>query len=188
MKEITKEELATILCENLQIRITSLQNKDLQIIGIDETVDKIYSAINKPEPKKFEVWKPKDGDTYYYVTSGGTATKTFYTNSDFDNQAYSIGNCYKTEQEALNHAAHLKAKKKLQDELAVMNAEANGGVEFDKNLAEYWLHWNGEALDNDGCFASEFPLHVRIHAKFDYETTIGTLTKEEVRLAFGVFE
>ncbi len=175
MKEITREQIREILNKEM------VQNS---------TVDKIYELLTQPEPKKFEVWKPKDGESYCHIANreSNCTTNTYWANDYFDKNAYSIGNCFKSEQEAQNHLAHLKAKKKLQDELAVMNAEANGGVEL--LSPNYFLLYDIDTnkLATESGWITNFPLHESYYDKYDNETTIGTLTEEEVRLAFGVFE
>lgn len=177
MKEITREQIREILNKEM------VQNS---------TVDKIYELLTQPEPKKFEVWKPNLGDKVFSIT-GMAIDRVFsfeYDDTTVSKYLYAMGLIFRTRQDAFNHVAHLKAKKKLQDELAVMNAEANGGVEYVEDRESYHLHYDVKhwSLDSGSNWKSDVILHPAISETFDGLTTIGTLTEEEVRLAFGVFE
>lgn len=180
MKEVTKEEIRELLTKEV-------------VQSTDVLVEKLYDYFNKPEPKKFEVWKPEFGEykeTYIYITDNGRFSTSIWQNKELDQQRYDIGNVYPLiGKKAENHVKHIKAKKKLQDELAVMNAEANGGVEYMENEnAEYLLYGMGSKDLQVHRYKSDFIVNPKIIGNVRGETTIGTLTEEEVRLAFGVFE
>ena len=180
MKEITREQMKDWRDE--------IVNDPQSIDMLSELTDKINKYFSQPEPKKFEVWKPKDGECYFIMNGNGKVERYKLIGTFGDKLSYSIGNCFKTEQDALNHVKHLKAKKKLQDELAVMNAEANGGVELLKPKFFLQYDLDNQNLSSSSSWITYFPLHVSYIGRFDNQTTIGTLTEEEVRLAFGVFE
>ena len=63
----------------------------------------IYDRNNIEIYKEF--WKPQINETYWYITSCGAITDTFYTGDDADVDVYekqrvNIGNCFQTREEA----------------------------------------------------------------------------------------
>ena len=49
-------------------------------------------------------WKPKTGDTYYYISYGFEAAGVHWSGDYGDNLVYNSGNCFKTEEEAQKYA------------------------------------------------------------------------------------
>lgn len=49
-------------------------------------------------------WKPKVGDTYYYISYGFEAAGVHWSGDYGDNLVYNSGNCFKTEEEAQKYA------------------------------------------------------------------------------------
>ena len=47
-----------------------------------------------------KVWKPKRGDDYFYIAGRGCVEDDSWQNWSEDNERYSIGNCFKTYEEA----------------------------------------------------------------------------------------
>lgn len=80
-------------------------------------------------------WKPDRKDVYYHLYSGGNiGSAIFYPGSDGDEGRLSIGNCFKTEEDAQAMAGWLRARQRLID----------GGAEFinsvgvdDEDIAYY---------------------------------------------------
>lgn len=69
-------------------------------------------------------WKPKNGDTYYYIIDDNGVWKIGWTDSLTDLGFFSIGNCFRTEQEAEEAAdsGELLAKlRKYYDEYGEVN-------------------------------------------------------------------
>lgn len=67
-----------------------------QNIGLAET---IINEINEKYgiPKR---WRADDGDTYYYIGSGGEVWSTEEISSDEDDDNYKLGNYFVTDEEA----------------------------------------------------------------------------------------
>lgn len=63
-----------------------------------EQLLKLIEKANKKdaEPK---VWKPKDGDKYYFIDSSKISSYD-WTSHDVDKKLYAIGNCFRTEEKA----------------------------------------------------------------------------------------
>lgn len=49
-------------------------------------------------------WKPKVGDTYYYIDCFFNVVDDHWSDGRLDNSAYNNGNCFKTEEEAQKYA------------------------------------------------------------------------------------
>ena len=61
-------------------------------------------------------WIPNRDDDYYFTFSDGDiGNATFYLNDDNDNGRLSIGNCFRTKEEALLMVKWLKARQRLID-------------------------------------------------------------------------
>lgn len=66
------------------------------------------------EEIKYEPWKPKDGEEYYFLEStGNIATKTFCR--PVSNDRYNLGNVFQTREQAEKTVERLKAFKVLED-------------------------------------------------------------------------
>lgn len=53
-------------------------------------------------------WKPKDGEDYYYIISNGIVHLSTWFDYKVDNSRFSIGNCFKTKEEAETMAEKFK--------------------------------------------------------------------------------
>jgi hypothetical protein len=51
--------------------------------------------------KESKVWKPRLDDNYWWVNSAGEIYQGFWGNTGTQSYRYSVGNCYKTEEEAI---------------------------------------------------------------------------------------
>lgn len=78
----------------------------------EEERNQLLALVKKSTEEKPKVWKPKDDEEYYYILPNGTVSheskfyKPLYANhyrNYLSNKEgrYSIGNCYRTEKEAL---------------------------------------------------------------------------------------
>lgn len=75
---------------NTNQKIAELES---QLTAIQQELDKLKQADVE------ETW-PKIGDTYYCTTSGGEIRRYTYDDEQFDKGAKSIGNMFRTEEEA----------------------------------------------------------------------------------------
>lgn len=100
--------------EQLQQQIEDMKNKLVEM----------EAELNKPE-EVINYWKPKQGDTLYYVTYSGNINTSY--NSKVNEKIYRV---FKTKEEAERYAEYVKAEETLKRVIA----EANEG----------WLPgWNG---------------------------------------------
>lgn len=59
-------------------------------------------ALVKKSVKKPKVWKPKNRERYYFINHGANECIDYYDwdNDSLDDNLYSIGNCFRTQEEA----------------------------------------------------------------------------------------
>lgn len=70
-------------------------------------------ALVKKSTGENKVWKPEYYEKYYYIDEEGEFFSDLWNDDDFDNNAYTIGNCFKTEKEALFAVEKFKVTTKL---------------------------------------------------------------------------
>lgn len=100
----------------------------------NQTIELDTQKLTKEDKKKLiealedNTW-PRDGDTYYYLDSNGDVQNTWYDSSwNTDQQHVSIGNRFRTIQEARKHQAYLKALQVLKGD--TKGYEWTAGVSF----------------------------------------------------------
>ena len=71
-------------------------------------INKIY-VEGDLEPKTTEVWKPKDSEIYYYVKNSCYVDSYKWYEDRADTGLWSLGNCYRTLEEAESAAKHQEA-------------------------------------------------------------------------------
>lgn len=77
-------------------------------LATDKEVKEFYEILHKnrkdwdAEKKQLVDWKwrPKDGEDYYYIISNGIVHLSTWFDYKVDNSRFSIGNCFKTKEEA----------------------------------------------------------------------------------------
>lgn len=103
---------------------------------IANTLAEDWEVVEEPKSKD---WKPKKGDKYYYISNTGFI---FYCAYNEDNEEFidkaniSMGNCFKTEEEA----KHIVEKLKVIHELQKFAYE-NNEKEIDWNGAKQYKHF-----------------------------------------------
>lgn len=90
---------------------------------LQKELDKLTELINKKDIR----FKPGYGEYYYYLGSNGIIQRTYWNNGVMDNYKYSVGNCFKTEEEVYDYKENLIAKQQLKD----LALELDNGVEID---------------------------------------------------------
>lgn len=93
-------------------------------------------ALVKKSMEEPKVWKPRDGERYYYITDGGDINSDQYYSASFnDNSRYEIGNCFKTEEEA----AFAVERQKIITELKRFAQEHNDKINWNNGRWKYYL-------------------------------------------------
>ena len=89
--------------------------------------DQLFKLVEKAN-KNNKVWRPYDGESYYYIYSDGEIDVLNWNNCDADKNRYSLGNCFKTREEAEFAIEKLKVIAELK-----RFAEENNEGEMDWN-------------------------------------------------------
>ena len=66
----------------------------------DEERNTLLSLVKKSNEPKSKVWKPEYGKEYSFIGNNGEIIRDCHSNHQLDRDRYSIGNCFKTEDEA----------------------------------------------------------------------------------------
>ena len=62
-----------------------------------------WQLVNAEVPTVVEVkerWKPKNGESYFFISGDGLVNLSDWDNDVFDNYYYNFGNCFRTKEEA----------------------------------------------------------------------------------------
>lgn len=79
-------------------------------INPNEITDSEWEELLKAREEKSGVWKPKEGEQYYYVeSSNGDIYSYTNGNDNVDNSIFSLGGAFPTKEAAQKHLAYLKA-------------------------------------------------------------------------------
>lgn len=98
------------------------------VITIENATADDWEVIEK------KVWKPKKGESYWYICNAGNIVDDTNDNTKTDEDRFSIGNCFKTQEEAKHMVEKLKVIRELKD-FALENNEEEidwNNVEQDK--------------------------------------------------------
>lgn len=113
---------------------------------IEEKINKLQAELDelKSEAAKKEVsynWTPKDNECYFFVDSESGADRSRWEYDSIDKFRLSMGNCFKTKEEAEQYLEYLT----VLQELRVFAREKNKGVKpFSNRESWYYLE-----LDTD---------------------------------------
>lgn len=113
---------------------------------LQKELDKLTELINKKDIR----FKPEYGESYYYLDSHGTILQTSWEDFTMDDYRYSVGNCFKTGQEAYDYKENLLTKQRLKD----LALELDNGIEIDwnyKDTRKYTIcfPYNSNNLEDD---------------------------------------
>lgn len=97
---------------------------------------KLVEKANKPKSK---VWKPEKEEEYYFILNTGEVRSVAWSNFCDDKDNYSIGNTFKTEEEAKNAVERLKIRAELQR----YADEHNEPIDWkNRNTAKWYIRFN----------------------------------------------
>lgn len=105
-----------------------------------EEREQFMRLVEKGNKKKSKVWEPADREKYYYVRSDGEVLHGYYEKCcSFDCSIYSIGNCFRTEEEA----KFVAEKIKVTAELKRFAEENNKNIDWnDESQDKYCLRYD----------------------------------------------
>lgn len=96
--------------DNLNISTKYISKKDSEFLPLSE--DYYQSIITELKEKGYiynrndieiykDIWKPQLNEVYWYITSFGVVTDTFYSGDDIHDEMHiGIGNCFQTKEQA----------------------------------------------------------------------------------------
>ena len=65
-----------------------------------EEREQLLKLVEKANTKESKVWKPNENDLYYFATCDGSIYSDTWYNIEIEKKMYSLGNCFKTKEEA----------------------------------------------------------------------------------------
>lgn len=111
-------------------------------ITIEDSLAEDWEIFEEP---KIKDWKPKKGDKYYYINGAGSIFNYDYREDNMDKAIISMGNYFKTEEDAQHMVEKLKVIRELQK-----FAYENNEKEIDwKNFNQYKYKIFYDAEDED---------------------------------------
>ena len=117
---------------NIEVNFNNLTKEE------QEQLNALVEKANKPKSK---VWKPEIGERFYYIMSNDTTIDYFAWRGDATDEAhYTIGNCFKTREEAEFALERLKVIAEMKRYIA-----EHDDVKLDWNDCEqskYYLVYN----------------------------------------------
>ena len=128
---------------------------------IANTLAEDWEVVEEPKSKD---WKPKKGDKYYYISNAGFIFHCAYNedNEEFIDKAnISMGNCFKTEEEAKHMVEKLKVIHELQK-----FAYENNEKEIDWNDAKQYKYYlvyateDGELYVDYAAYSKREPFNI----------------------------
>jgi len=94
---------------------------------INELTDALKKFTEMYE-KESNVWKPENGETYWFVRSTGSVDTDRWYNNSVDVYRHDIGNCYRTEAEAV----YYRDRRLTETALRRFALENNGEFGYDR--------------------------------------------------------
>ena len=147
-----------------------------KISEMENELVKLKKELNKHEEPKKGRWKPKYGERYYYL-NGKNILKDSRTNHN-DEERYEIGNCFQTEEEAIDAVEQLKV-------LAELKEYADDDKEWNNNNEHWCISYNTDrrSIDNDGCFhyAIHTPFNLYFSSKEQAQKAIDAIGEEQLK-------
>ena len=81
---------------------------------LENKINELASEIERlKEEKEDEVWKPKDGEWYWFISHSGEGLTTVWHGDIVDQSRYALGNVFKTEEEAEFRTKQIKVEAEL---------------------------------------------------------------------------
>lgn len=111
---------------------------------IELTPEQIKILKEEVNSEKKGLWKPKGGEKYACIDTEGAIFNDTWRGDELDEKRYSIGNVYKTTEEAQAHRNKLKAIQRVKEYIAE-NCEV---VEDLENIKTLKWHVTYSLLDN----------------------------------------
>ena len=141
-----------------ELRI-SLVEAEKQIQDIRGKLDELNNVKIEPESRR---WKPKEGETYYYIGTSGVVYADGWTNHYVDFARYASGNVFKTEEEALFEVESRKVVAELKE-----FAEPEDRKWRDNNWTITYSHGDHAVLAENWCSIQNATLYFESKERAD---------------------
>lgn len=132
-----------------------------------------YISYDSKKP----IWKPEDGERYYYINSRVVVDLDYYcSNYDDDELRIRIGNVFKTEEEAEKMIKKLQIINTLKE---LSNIDFNDS-NSDKYVIYYSTNYNNIMI-NKHSIVKELPFNIYFKTKEDCQKAIDTIGEENLK-------
>lgn len=136
-----------LLTKDLRMLLSSVlgEEKEEENCNFVTLLKQPEKDVNSPEfegIKKGGRWQPPTGTIYFYLIDDGRTDFMYWGNDNVDLFHFNTGNCFKSEQEAIDFKENLLTKQQLKD----LALELNNGVEIDWDdytQSKFSIFYNG---------------------------------------------
>lgn len=112
---------------------------------IEELEKQAKSILEEIEKlKKEETLEFKKGDDYFFINANGFISNLTWNNTAWDNSLYSIGNCFKTREEAEKAVEKAKIYTQLKRLAEEISTEP---IDFENNQTKYYISYSWETSE-----------------------------------------
>ena len=143
---------------------------EMQLKKLNQELADTEKQIEDEKYKRKRRWKPEVEETYYYINGLGDVCAIEWSDDDFDQDLYSLGNCLKTREEAEFTLEQLKVLAELKEYAENVEVE-----EWDGNTKHYYLYyhiiednigwgWSWYSISSNIYFSSEEQVRKAIEA------------------------
>jgi hypothetical protein len=142
----------------------------------------VYEDIIAEDWKIYEeptqVWKPKEGEAYYVILTHGFIDYTIYDSDNrADNERLSLGNCFKTREEAEHMLEKIKIINKLKE---LSNFNFGNDINEIKYSIGYYVDTK-KVCPNMNRFTRIMPFEVYFASKEDCQKAIEIIGEENLK-------
>lgn len=102
-----------------------------------------------------KVWKPENDEECFYITSYGNVNSFLWEGDEWDNKTYTIGNCYKTANEAEFTVEKLKVIAELKRFAQKHNEEKIDWNNKEQTKYCIYYSYNTKHIGVEGCFSAK---------------------------------
>lgn len=101
------------------------------------------TKLDEFEKQQYGRWKPSNGEVYFYIADYNGVQRSHWDDDDYDLFRWSVGNVYKTEEQAERALERMKIRTQLED----IALRLNKGINIDWNDVQqekYFLFYDNE--------------------------------------------
>ncbi len=160
--------------------IRRIDEKTVEIDGQIYKVAKPCEVIKKKD-KRF---KPELGEDYYYISDTVSVCYTPWKNCPTDKKSYSIGNCFRTKEEAEFAIERLKVLAELNEFTEPKDAVYDG----DRGHFHWYMYYDisTHTLQKGQCFSKKYDCAL-FESESDIKNAVETIGEDRIKkYLFGV--